>query len=245
MSQPITVWLTTSDPDSWKVITILEELTVPYKIKPLSLNEVKQAPFTIINPTGSVPAIHDPNTNLTLWQSNSIIQYLITTYDTHHLLTYDTLPETHLLNQYLHFQGSTQGPNFENCGLFSIHHPTHLPSAIAHYTAEVHRTLGALNTILEKRDWLVGEKCTYVDLAFLPWNAQVKTLVPDTAEEAKSYPWVERWQERMEGREAWRRVLKIYTDLLGNDVEKDGPYQSAVTPLRPLKSGTKRSHTIL
>lgn len=34
-----------------------------------------------------VTAIHDPNTNTTLFESNAINNYLITTYDTAHTLT--------------------------------------------------------------------------------------------------------------------------------------------------------------
>ncbi|PYH94908.1 glutathione S-transferase [Aspergillus ellipticus CBS 707.79] len=233
-TQPITVWLTTNtttqprapthgrseppppprtqpptNPGDFQVITILEELTIPYTIKCLHPNELKKRPFTTINPNSRVPAIHDPSTNLTLWESSAITQYLIDTYDIQKRLTYEDLPRKHLLNQYLHFQSSGQGPYFEQCGWFSIHHPEHIPSAITRYKTEVHRILSVLDTVLEGREWLVGEKCTYADLAFLTWNAQLRNLVPRGADEdERKYPWVERWQERMEGREAWRRVVE-------------------------------------
>jgi glutathione S-transferase len=58
----------------------------------------------------------DPNTNLTLLESGAIIQYLEEVYDKEKKLTYDTLNERQLLNQFLHFQMSGQGPYFGQCG---------------------------------------------------------------------------------------------------------------------------------
>jgi glutathione S-transferase len=57
-------------------------------------------------------AIEDPNTELTLWESGAIIQYLIEQYDTEKKLTYESLAQRHHLNQWLMFQMSGQGPYF-------------------------------------------------------------------------------------------------------------------------------------
>lgn len=65
---------------------------------------------------GDTIAIVDPNTNLTLWESGAIVQYLVDVYDTEKKLTYDALNEKHLLNQWLHFQVSGQGPYFGQAG---------------------------------------------------------------------------------------------------------------------------------
>ncbi|CAK96629.1 uncharacterized protein An08g07620, partial [Aspergillus niger] len=53
--KPITVWLTPSGPNPWKVIVILEELNIPYKIKSFGFEDVKKPPFISINPNGRVP----------------------------------------------------------------------------------------------------------------------------------------------------------------------------------------------
>ncbi|GKZ49067.1 glutathione S-transferase, nitrogen catabolite repression regulator, partial [Aspergillus brasiliensis] len=55
MTKPITVWLTPPGPNSWKVITILEELQVPYVIHSFKFDDVKKPPFIEINPNGRVP----------------------------------------------------------------------------------------------------------------------------------------------------------------------------------------------
>jgi glutathione S-transferase len=53
---------------------------------------------------------------LTLWESGAILQYLEDVYDTEKKLTYTSLKEKHLLNQWLHFQMSGQGPYFGQAG---------------------------------------------------------------------------------------------------------------------------------
>ncbi|PYI10678.1 glutathione transferase [Aspergillus sclerotiicarbonarius CBS 121057] len=215
MTKPITVWLTPSGPNPWKVITILEELQVPYTTHSFKFDDVKKPPFTNINPNGRVPAIIDPNTNLTLWESGAIIQYLIEVYDTKRLLTYDTLPEKHLLNQYLHFQMSGQGPYYGQCRWFNFLYPTKIPTAIDRYVNEVHRILGVLNTILEGKTWLVGEKCTFADLAFVPWNCQLHMVLGmKEGEPLQTYPNVRDWHARMVGREAWKKAMMVRRRLM-------------------------------
>jgi glutathione S-transferase len=88
----------------------LEELGVPYELKSFKFDDVKKKPFTDINPNGRVPAIEDPNTDLTLWESGAIVQYIIDQYDTKHVLSYGTVKEKALCNQWLMFQMSGQGP---------------------------------------------------------------------------------------------------------------------------------------
>lgn len=58
----------------------------------------------------------DPNTDLMLWESGAIVLYLIEQYDTKKILTYTTLKEKHLLNQWLMFQMSQQGPFYGQVG---------------------------------------------------------------------------------------------------------------------------------
>ena len=65
-------------------------------------------------------AIIDPNTHLTLWESGAIILYLIEKYDTQKKLTYESLQERQLLNQWLMFQMSGQGPYYGQAGWSAV-----------------------------------------------------------------------------------------------------------------------------
>lgn len=53
-------------PNPWKVVIIIEELQLPYQL--VLEGDVKGKAFLAINPNGRVPALEDPNTNLTLWE---------------------------------------------------------------------------------------------------------------------------------------------------------------------------------
>lgn len=55
---------------------MLEELGLPYTLKNIRFDQVKEPELTSVNPNGRVPAIIDPNTNLTLWESGAITEYV-------------------------------------------------------------------------------------------------------------------------------------------------------------------------
>ncbi|OJT13985.1 Glutathione S-transferase 1 [Trametes pubescens] len=54
-------------------------------------------------------------------------------------------------------------------------HPEKIPSAIERYQKEILRVLGVLESVLSKREWLVGGKCTVADLSFIPCVAPLFT----------------------------------------------------------------------
>lgn len=47
-----------------------------------------------------------------LWESGAVLTYLVQEYDKIHRLTYDGGNEAHLINQWLYFQASGQGPYY-------------------------------------------------------------------------------------------------------------------------------------
>jgi glutathione S-transferase len=85
---------------------ILKELDLPYETEFVDFALIKQKPYTDINPNGRVPAITDPNTDITLWESAAIIEYLVDQYDKESKLTYRNAPEKYYLQQYTYFQMS-------------------------------------------------------------------------------------------------------------------------------------------
>lgn len=68
----------------------------------------KEEWFVAINPNGRVPAIIDPNTNLTIWESGAILEYLVETYDKKNELTATDAVSKWQIKQLLHFQMSGQ-----------------------------------------------------------------------------------------------------------------------------------------
>ncbi|KAI1384136.1 glutathione S-transferase [Hypoxylon trugodes] len=225
--KPIRIWLIPAGPNPWKVVLIFEELGIPYEITSIKFDDVKKQPYTNINPNGRVPAIYDSNTDITLWESGAIIQYLIEQYDTNHKLTYDTLKERHQLNQWLQFQMSGQGPYYGVSAWFNVLHPEKVPSAIARYNDQLKRVLGVLDGWLATRQWLVGDKMTYADLAFVPWNDRIDSVILCKPEEKfAGFPHVQAWHERMNSRPSWKRCMEVREPLMkeqGLDQETGRP----------------------
>jgi glutathione S-transferase len=154
------------------VAIILEALNIPYTTTFVDFTAVKQEPYTAVNPNGRLPALTNLNANLTLWESGAIVQYLIDTYDAEkYSLSYESFPGRYLTQQWLHFQMSGQGPYYGQLGWFKRQNdPQTQALAIKRYSDEIHRVTSVLDGALADRQWLVGDKCTYADLLFVPWQ---------------------------------------------------------------------------
>ena len=99
---------------------ILEELKLPYELEDVDFAVIKQEPFISVNPNGRVPAIEDPNTGITLWESGSIIEYLLDQYDKDHKLHSAEGPGKYQEATWKHFQMSGQGPYYGQLAWFRM-----------------------------------------------------------------------------------------------------------------------------
>ncbi|PYI23709.1 hypothetical protein BO99DRAFT_398759 [Aspergillus violaceofuscus CBS 115571] len=191
MVQPLEIRFLVTDPNAWSIITIAEELAIPYTIH-THQNPSHRSP-NIIPSTPELPTLTDPNTQTTLFHANPIIQYLVDHYDRTNLLSHaTTTTEKHLLNQWLHLQTTL--------------------SSSSH--SQTHTILATLNTALTNKSWLVGERCSHVDLAFLPGLHSLASSDGALGLEPRAYPFVAAWVGRMETRAAWGRVLAVRAGLV-------------------------------
>lgn len=134
----------------------LEELGVPYE--KVQVDDVKSEAFLKLNPNGRAPVIIDPNNdNFTLWESGAIVEYLVETYDILNHLTLEDRKSKWLLQQYLHFQMSGQGPYYGQAVWF-YRQTEDIPTAKQRYIEQVLRVFGVLDNILKDREYLVGGK---------------------------------------------------------------------------------------
>lgn len=65
---------------------------------------------------------------------------------------------------------------------------------------EIKRVHGVLDGHLATRKWLVGDKCTYADLAFITWQETAVKLSQEHAgyfDTEKDFPHVAAWMKRM------------------------------------------------
>ncbi|KAK3347258.1 glutathione S-transferase [Lasiosphaeria hispida] len=216
---PIKVW-GKGGPNPPKVAIVVEELGLPHEIVFVPITDVKKPEYTAINPNGRLPAIHDPNTGLTLWESGAIIEYLVDRYDVDNKISFPAgSNESYLTRQWLYFQVSGQGPYYGQAAWFSKFHPEKVPSALERYFNEIKRVQGVLEGHLKKQEelygkeaggpWLVGNKYTYADFAFLPWQAVLSLAFSEdvySLSEAE-FPVLKDWLARINAREPVARAM--------------------------------------
>jgi glutathione S-transferase len=218
--KPITVW-GKGGPNPPKVCLLLEELHLPYEIIPISFADVKNPEYLAINPNGRMPSIRDPNTGITVWESGAIFEYLIECYDTDHRLSFAPgTPEYYHAKQWLFFQTSGQGPYYGQMSWFKKFHAEKVPSAIERYAKEINRVSGVLDGYLAQQanehsgssgydgPWLVGNKCSYADLAFVSWQKIITLVIEKDEYDEDNFPHLKEWLGKMTSRESAKIAIE-------------------------------------
>ncbi|KAH3663414.1 hypothetical protein WICMUC_005940 [Wickerhamomyces mucosus] len=153
-----------SAPNGFKVAIVLSELNLDYNTIFLDFNRGEQrAPeFVSINPNARVPALIDHNSNhLSLWESGSIILYLVEKYSKEvgycPIFSNDPNEKSQIIS-WIFFQTSGHAPMIGQALHFKYFHQQQIPSAINRYIDEVRRVYGVLEMQLaEKREALIME----------------------------------------------------------------------------------------
>jgi glutathione S-transferase len=97
---------------------------------------------------------------------------------------------------------------FPNSVLNTDTNQKNLTSAIDRYSNEVKRVTGVIDAHLKKQGtpYLVGDKVTYADLAWIPWQGMYGFMIPGW-DYATEYPAFAAWAKSLVERPA---VKKIY-----------------------------------
>lgn len=120
-------------------------------------------------------------------------------------------------------QVSGQGPYFGQATWFKNFHPEKLPGVIDRYQNEIRRVTMVLDRHLADKEWLVGGKCSYADLSFIPWYwALVGVGEEFIAALTKDYPNWSAWNERLNARPV---VKKAAETRRANFTAKQGQLQ--------------------
>ena len=208
--QPITLYGHATGPNPWKVAMLLEELKLPFTTTIVDKADLKKPAYEKININGRAPAIQDPNTGLTLWESGAIIEYLIETYDRNHDISFAPgTSDYYHAKQWLYFQVSGQGPYFGQAVWFKVFHPEKIQSAQDRYVNEIRRVSGVLNRALDRKTFLVGEKYSYADVVFLSWyEAVIARVISDVFDISVEFPNLQAWLNRIRARPAIAKTLQ-------------------------------------
>jgi glutathione S-transferase len=159
---------TAETPNGWKASIALEELELPYQVRPIALskNEQKQAWYLKLNPNGRIPTIVDhDNGDFAVFESGAILIYLAE--KTGRLMPKDPKGRSRVI-QWTMFQMGGIGPMMGQANVFFRYAPEKIPYAIERYQREVRRLFEVLNAQLAEHEFLAGEY-SIADIANWSW----------------------------------------------------------------------------
>ncbi|CAG8951906.1 hypothetical protein HYFRA_00005710 [Hymenoscyphus fraxineus] len=100
--------------------------------------------------------------------------------------------------QWQHYQSTAQGSYWGQLAWFQLFHHEPLESARKRYVDETVRIVKVLDKALEGREWLVGDRITYADLAFVSWSSSLPLFLSDREEwDIEDHPNYKRWNDSM------------------------------------------------
>jgi len=192
-------------PNGRKVSIMLEELGLPYEVHAVNIEQGEQRDpaFEAISPNRRIPAIHDDETGLTLFESGAILLYLAE--KTGRFLAPFGTPLYWEAMQWLMWQMSGPGPMFGQAHHFSYYNPDLSPPARARYEKEAKRLYGVLEKRLEGRDFVVGDALSIVDFAVWPWVSRFERHMVDL----NDFPNVMRWYVALAARPAFQKGFMV------------------------------------
>jgi GST-like protein len=159
---------TSPTPNGWKASITLEELEMPYEVKPIRLDKLEQKEdwFLKLNPNGRIPAIVDRgNDDFAVFESGAIMVYLAELAGK--LLPTDRKGRS-LVMQWLMFQMGGIGPMQGQCNVFFRYAPEKIQYAIDRYQNETRRLYEVLDGQLRENEWLAGDY-SIADIANWSW----------------------------------------------------------------------------
>ena len=195
---------TSPTPNGWKASIMLEEVGLPYTVKPIDLGKLEQKEdwYTALNPNGRIPTIVDRDADdFAVFESGAILVYLAE--KTGRLLPSDLRRRVAAL-EWLNWQMGNQGPMAGQAGHFRNYAPEKIEYGIERYTNEARRLYGVLDKRLEGREFIADEY-SVADIASWPWIALHGHHGVDPA----AFPNVERWFGSIGEREAVKRGTSV------------------------------------
>ncbi len=188
---------TSPTPNGWKASIMLEEIGLPYTVKPIRLGQLeqKQEWYLKLNPNGRIPTIVDHDEGgFAVFESGAILIYLAE--KTGQLMPRDTKGRSTVI-QWLMFQMGGIGPMQGQANVFYRYAPEKIPYAIERYQKETKRLYKVLDRRLADHEYLAGDY-SIADIATWPWA----TLHGWAGVDIDDLPNLERWIQRVGERPA-------------------------------------------
>jgi glutathione S-transferase len=204
-------------PNGWKISIALEELELPYEVKPVAIGKGEQfkPAFMAISPNNRMPAIVDPDgpdgQPISVFESGAILQYLGR--KTGKFYPRDERKRVEV-DEWLFWQMASVGPMFGQASHFRnyapnlVDDPAKIEYSVTRYNNEVGRLIGVLERRLDGRDFVAGDY-SIADMAAFPWIKLAAVFGQDMS----AFPRVSAWIDRITARPAVQRGLAVGKDL--------------------------------
>ncbi len=200
-------------PNGRKVSIVLEEMGLPYEVRPVDLSKKAQfePDFLAISPNNKIPAIVDRDGPeggpVTIFESGAILTYLAE--KTGRLLPTSGAARFEVL-EWLHWQIGGLGPTLGQFAHFAVMSKEKVPPAIDRFGTEVGRLLGVAERRLAASAFLGGAEYSIADIAAYPWLLGALTMMRDAlGEQISGKPALQEWMARIGERPAVQAGMKV------------------------------------
>jgi GST-like protein len=204
MAQPIEVYYWPT-PNGHKITIALEEMGLPYEIKPVNIGRGEQFTphFLSISPNNRMPAIIDPEgpggKPISVFESGAILQYLGR--KSGQFYGGGDARAQAEIEEWLYWQAANLGPIAGNTHHFRGYAPAMITDqrqvayGAIRFTNETHRLYGVLNKRLAGREYVCGDY-SVADMMIYPWCVPWKLQGIQLDEFADLKAWFQRVRER-------------------------------------------------
>jgi GSH-dependent disulfide-bond oxidoreductase len=222
-NQPIELYYWPT-PNGWKITIALEEMGLPYVIRPVNIGAGDQfkPEFLAFSPNNRMPAIIDPHgpdgKPISVFESGAILQYLGR--KTGLFYPKDERGRVEV-EQWLMWQMGGLGPMSGQANHFQHYAPEKIEYGINRYTNETKRLWGVMERRLADRAYLAGDY-SIADMASIGWVKSGLRLEGVTFD---AFPHLKRWYDSLMARPAVEKgiAVKVETppaDMKSADVQK-------------------------
>jgi GST-like protein len=203
---------TWTTPNGRKISIMLEELGLPYEVRPVNVAQGEQftPEFLAIAPNNKIPAIVDHGAAggpLAIFESGAILTYLAE--KTGRFLA-SAGPARYKALEWLHWQMGGLGPMLGQLGFFAVRSEEKAPLAISRFTEEADRLLRVMERRLTQVPYLAGNDYSIADIACYGWTIAATTFLKDPlATSLATKPALHRWLETVGERPAVQRGMQV------------------------------------
>ncbi|WP_171922181.1 glutathione S-transferase family protein [Salmonella bongori] len=204
----ITLWGRNNSTNVKKVLWTLEELELPYDqiLAGGKFGVNQDADYLAMNPNGLVPLLKDDETNLLLWESNTIVRYLAAQYGQNRLWV-DSPARRAEGEKWMDWANQTLSPAHRVILMGLVRTPPEKRdrAAIEAGIEKCDSLFALLDEALARQSWFSGENFGTGDIAIAPFVYNLLNVGLNWTPR----PNLERWYQQLTERPAFRKVVMI------------------------------------